>query len=58
MQTKPSIIFCHGISADGSSFGKVIPPLQAEGYEVMAAQSGLDTPDSKGNTLSLLSGDL
>ena len=45
MQTTPSIIFCHGIWADGSSFGKVIPPLQAEGYEVMAAQYGLDTPE-------------
>src|SRR6516162_1324723 len=41
---KPSIVFCHGIWADGSSFSKVIPPLQAEGYEVMAAQYGLDTP--------------
>src|SRR5438309_325103 len=44
-QTKPSIVFCHGIWADGSSFSKVIPPLQAEGYEVMAAQYGLDTPE-------------
>src|SRR5258708_19780379 len=43
--TKPSIVFCHGIWADGSSFSKVIPPLQAEGYEVMAAQYGLDTPE-------------
>ena len=43
--TKPSIVFCHGIWADGSSFGKVIPPLQADGYEVMAVQYGLDTPD-------------
>ena len=42
---KPSIVFCHGIWADGSSFSKVIPPLQAEGYEVMAAQYGLDTPE-------------
>src|SRR6266852_3724124 len=42
-QTKPSIVFCHGIWADGSCFSKVIPPLQAEGYEVMAAQYGLDT---------------
>ena len=40
---KPSIVFCHGIWADGSCFSKVIPPLQAEGYEVMAAQYGLDT---------------
>jgi pimeloyl-ACP methyl ester carboxylesterase len=45
MQTKPSIVFCHGIWADGSSFNKVIPPLQAEGYEVIAAQYGLDTPE-------------
>src|SRR6266851_7116836 len=45
MQTKPSILFCHGIWADGSCFAKVIPTLQADGYEVMAAQYGLDTPE-------------
>ena len=44
-QTKPSIVFCHEIWADGSCFSKVIPPLQAEGYEVMAAQYGLDTAE-------------
>ena len=44
-KTKKSIVFCHGIWADGSSFNKVIPTLQAEGYEVMAAQYGLDTPE-------------
>ena len=43
MKTKPSIVFVHGIWADGSSFSKVIPPLQAEGHEVMAARYGLDT---------------
>jgi pimeloyl-ACP methyl ester carboxylesterase len=42
-QPKPSIVFAHGIWADGSCFNKVIPPLQAEGYEVMAAWYGLDT---------------
>jgi pimeloyl-ACP methyl ester carboxylesterase len=42
---KPSIVFCHGTWADGSSFSKVIPPLQAEGYDVIAAQYGLDTPE-------------
>jgi pimeloyl-ACP methyl ester carboxylesterase len=42
-QTKPSIVFCHGIWADGSCFNKVIPTLQAEGYGVAAAQYGLDT---------------
>jgi pimeloyl-ACP methyl ester carboxylesterase len=41
-QTKPSIVFVHGIWADGSSFSKVIPTLQAEGYEVLAAQHSLD----------------
>lgn len=39
---KPSIVLCHGIWLDGSSFSKVIPALQARGYEVMAAQYGLD----------------
>ena len=43
LQSKPSIVFVHGIWADGSSFGKVIPTLQAEGYEVVAAQHSLDT---------------
>ena len=42
-QTKPSIVFVHGIWADGSSFSKLIPTLQAEGHEVIAAQYGLDT---------------
>jgi len=40
---KPSIVFAHGLWADGSCFGKVIPALQAEGYEVMASQHGLDS---------------
>jgi len=44
-QKKPSIVFCHGIWADGSCFSKVIPALQAEGYEVMAAQYGLTTAE-------------
>ena len=43
MQSKPSIVFAHGIWADGSCFQKVIPTLRAEGHEVMAAQYGLDT---------------
>jgi pimeloyl-ACP methyl ester carboxylesterase len=42
-QPKPSIVFAHGIWADGSCFNKVIPRLQAEGYEVMAARYGLDS---------------
>src|SRR5580700_3061942 len=45
MPAKPSIVFAHGIWADGSCFSKVIAPLQAEGYEVAAAQYGLDTSE-------------
>jgi pimeloyl-ACP methyl ester carboxylesterase len=41
--TKPSIVFAHGIWADGTCFQKLIPALRAEGHEVMAAQYGLDT---------------
>jgi len=41
--TKPSIVFCHGIWADGSSFSKVIPPLQAQGYDVISVQYALNT---------------
>jgi pimeloyl-ACP methyl ester carboxylesterase len=43
MQSKPSIVFAHGIWADGSCFSKVIPTLQAEGHEVVSAQNSLDT---------------
>jgi pimeloyl-ACP methyl ester carboxylesterase len=42
---KPSIVFAHGIWADGSCFSKVIPPLQAAGYEVISSQYALDTVD-------------
>src|SRR5580765_750377 len=42
-QTKPSIVFCHGIWADGSCFNKVIPALQADGHEVIAVQYCLDS---------------
>jgi len=42
-QTKPTIVFCHGIWADGSCFNKVIAALQADGYEVIAVQYGLDS---------------
>src|SRR5499433_3856410 len=40
---KPSIVFCHGIWADGSCFNKLVPALLADGYEVIAAQYGLDS---------------
>src|SRR5262249_3407440 len=40
---KPSIVFCHGLWADGSCFSKVMPALQAEGHECIAAQYSLNT---------------
>jgi pimeloyl-ACP methyl ester carboxylesterase len=42
-QSKPSIVFCHGIWADGTCFSKLIPPLRADGHEVITAQYNLDT---------------
>ena len=42
-ESKPSIVFCHGIWADGSCFSKVIPALQAEGHQCIAAQYSLNT---------------
>jgi len=41
--SNPSIVFCHGIWADGSCFSKVIPALQAEGHQCIAAQYSLNT---------------
>ena len=41
--SKPSIVFCHGLWADGSCFSKVIGPLQADGHEVVTAQYALNS---------------
>ena len=41
--SKPSIVFAHGLWADGSCFQKLIPTLQAEGHEVICSQHGLDS---------------
>jgi pimeloyl-ACP methyl ester carboxylesterase len=43
---KPSIVFCHGLWADGSCFTKVMGPLQAQGYDCIAAQYPLNTPEN------------
>lgn len=40
---KPSIVFAHGLWADGSCFQKLIPALQADGHEVICSQHGLDS---------------
>ena len=42
-QNKPSIVFCHGLWADGSCFSKLIPALRADGHEVITAEYGLDS---------------
>ena len=52
-QIKPSIVFAHGLWADGSCFSKLIPALQAEGHQVVASQHSLDTPE--GDVATLLS---
>jgi len=43
MPAKPSIVFAHGLWADGSCYRKVIPALQADGHQVVSAQNSLDT---------------
>ncbi|MER7669915.1 alpha/beta hydrolase [Kitasatospora sp. NPDC096128] len=43
MAGKASIVFAHGLWADGSCFSKLIPALQAEGHEVYSSQHGLDS---------------
>jgi len=43
VQTRPSIVFAHGLWADGSCFSKLIPTLQADGHEVVSTQNSLDT---------------
>ena len=43
MSDKPSIVFAHGLWADGSCFGKVIKLLLADGFEVIATQNHLNT---------------
>ena len=43
MQTRPSIVFTHGLWADGSCYSKLIPTLRAEGHEVVSAQNSLDS---------------
>lgn len=40
---KPSIVFAHGLWADGSCYAKVMKLLRADGYEVVSTQNALDT---------------
>jgi pimeloyl-ACP methyl ester carboxylesterase len=43
MPGKPSIVFAHGLWADGSCFSKVIELLVGDGYEAIATQNHLNT---------------
>src|SRR6516225_10757504 len=43
MAKQPSIVFAHGLWADGSCFQKLVPALQADGHEVMCSQHGLNS---------------
>lgn len=52
MQTKPGIVFAHGLWADGSCFQKLIPTLQAEGHEVICSQHGLNSLKSDVNCVT------
>ena len=45
MPSSRRIVFAHRVWADGSSFSKVIPPLRAEGHQVLASEHGLDNQD-------------
>ena len=55
-QNKPSIVFAHGLWADGSCFQKLIPTLQADGHEVICSQHGLDSLKGDVDALPAASG--
>ena len=40
---KPTIVFAHGLWADGSCYGKVIPRLLSDGFQVISTQNHLNT---------------
>ena len=40
---KPTIVFAHGLWADGSCYGKVIPRLLSDGFHVISTQNHLNT---------------
>ncbi|HVZ50991.1 MAG TPA: alpha/beta hydrolase [Pseudolabrys sp.] len=43
MSDRPTIVFAHGLWADGSCYGKVIPLLLADGFQVISTQNQLNT---------------
>ncbi|HEX6660992.1 MAG TPA: alpha/beta hydrolase [Sphingomicrobium sp.] len=43
MSNKPSIVFAHGLFADGSCYSKVMELLVADGYDVVSTQNQLNS---------------
>ncbi|MBV9979505.1 alpha/beta hydrolase, partial [Bradyrhizobium sp.] len=43
MSDNPTIVFAHGLWADGSCYSKVIPLLLADGFQVISTQNHLNT---------------
>src|SRR5687768_673228 len=41
--TKPAIVLVHGAFADGSSWSRVIPLLEKDGYKVTAVQNAMSS---------------
>jgi hypothetical protein len=40
-ESKPSVVFVHGLWADGSCYSKVIPALIEDGHQVVSTQNSL-----------------
>src|SRR5207302_5489402 len=55
--TLPTIVLVHGAFVDGSSWDKVIPILQRDGYPVIAVQNPLTSfPDDVATTKRVIGG--
>ena len=53
--SKPTIVLVHGAFADGSSWSRVIPILQGDGYTVIAVQNPLTSlPDDVATTKRII----
>ena len=49
---QPTIIFVHGIWADGSCWANELAALQAKGYHVMAVQNPINSLAEDGSCIS------
>ena len=57
MKSKTNVVLVHGLWADGSSWGKVIPFLQQKGFNVTAGQIPLTSLAEIVVTRNLLTGE-